>query len=70
MSYSQAQNKATTKYVKEHQKRIPLRFKKEEYETKIEPAIKKSGLPTATYIKKAIYEKIERDEINAQKSDT
>lgn len=27
----------------------------------IEPAIKKSGLPTVTYIKQAIYEKIERE---------
>ena len=70
MSYSSAQNRASIKYVKEHQKQILLRVKKEEYETVIEPAIKKSGLPAATYIKQAIYEKIERDKMNDRKSDT
>lgn len=59
--YNESAKKATIKYMKEKMKIINLRIKKDEYEEKIEPAIKMSGLPTSTYIKKAIEEKIERD---------
>lgn len=61
MAYSKQQNETNKAYVKSHQKRIPLRYKNEDYEGRIRPAIEKSGLPTATFIKKAIDEKIERD---------
>lgn len=61
MAYNDISRKATVKYIKERQKEIKLRFKKEDYETRIEPAAKESGLPVATFIKKAIDEKIERE---------
>ena len=54
-------NKAAQKYVKEKQKSILIKWKKTEFESEIEPAIKDSGLPTVTYIKQAVREKIERD---------
>lgn len=61
MAYSENAKKASIKYMNEKQKRIYLRIKKDDFENIVEPAIKKSGLSTATYIKKAIYEKIERE---------
>ena len=61
MSYTKAACRATSKYVKEKQKTIAIRFKKDEYEQNIKPEIEKTGLSTATYIKQAIKEKIERD---------
>lgn len=41
-----------------------VRYKKTDYEQKIKPAIDKTGLPVATFIKKAIQEKIEKDGLN------
>lgn len=61
MAYSQKTNIASQKYVKEKQKSILIKFKKDIYEQEIEPAIRKSGLPIVTFIKDAIYEKCERD---------
>lgn len=61
MAYSEASKRAAIKYEKEKMKRIILKYKTEDYENVILPAVKKSGLPTATYIKQAIEEKIERD---------
>ena len=61
MAYDDIGKKATMKYIKSKQKRVELLFHKEQFETIIEPAIAESGLPTATYIKQAIMEKIERD---------
>lgn len=61
MAYSKAANQSAMKYTKEKQKSILLKIKKDDFETIIEPAIKKSGLPTVTYIKQAIYEKVERE---------
>lgn len=61
MSISDSQRKATLKYVAEKQKQIMIKYKISEYEERIRPAITASGLPTATFIKKAIDEKIERD---------
>ncbi len=62
MAYDNTSKKATIKYIKEKQKEIRIRFKNEEYYASIEPAVKKSGLPVATFIKQAIYEKIERSQ--------
>lgn len=62
MAYTEAVNKAVQKYVKEKQKQIIIKYKKEEYEEKILPAIEASGLQTATFIKRAVEEKIERDQ--------
>ena len=61
MAYNDISKKATIKYIKDKQREVKIRFKKDDYDTRIEPAIKKSGVPTATFIKAAIDEKIARD---------
>lgn len=61
MAYSKQQNEYNKGYVKDHQKQIMIKYKNEDYESRIQPAIEKSGLPTATFIKQAVDEKIERD---------
>ena len=61
MAYNESAKKATMKYIKNSLHTIKIRFKNEEYENNIAPAIKKSGLPAATFVKKAIYEKIGAD---------
>ncbi len=48
------------KYVKEQQHRVEVSWKNTDYTERIEPAIRESGLPAATFIKKAVEEKIER----------
>lgn len=53
--------RASMKYVREKQKSILLKWKKTDFENIILPAIEASGLPTATYIKQAVMEKIERE---------
>lgn len=58
MSYDNASKQATMKYIKEKQQEIKVRYKKEEYESDILPAIEQSGLPVATFIKQAVSEKI------------
>ena len=63
MAYNESAKNATNKYIREKQHEIFVRFKKDEYENTILPAIKKTGLPIATFIKKAIYEKIKRDSL-------
>lgn len=61
MGYDEIAKKATLKYIKDKQQQFTIRFRKDDYEERIQPSIEKSGLPTATFIKKAIDEKIERD---------
>lgn len=61
MTYNEKAKIATLKYMKDKMKIINLRIKKDEYETEIKPFIDKSGMPTATFIKTAIKEKIARD---------
>ena len=61
MPYDEISKKATLKYIKGKQQEIKIRYRKDEFEERIQPAIKKSGLPTATFIKDAVEEKIERD---------
>lgn len=63
MAYDEIAKKATLKYRKDKQHPISLAYKQEEYVHRIKPAIEKSGLPTATFIKQAIDEKIERDQL-------
>lgn len=63
MAYNESSKKATMKYMKDKMKIINLRIKKDEYEKNIQPAIEKSGLPVATFIKRAIEEKINRDNL-------
>lgn len=59
--YNESRKNSTIKYMKEKMKIINLRIKKDDYEERIEPAIRRSGLPVATFVKKAIDEKIERE---------
>ena len=61
MAYNEIAKNATIKYIKDKQQRLEIKYKKEEYDQRIRPAIERSGLPTATFIKQAIDEKIERD---------
>ena len=68
MSYDESAKKSTIKYIKEKQHEIKLRYKKEEYEKYVLPSVIKSGLPLATYIKQAVYEKIKEDEATELKA--
>ena len=52
----------SVKYIKEKQKETTVRFKKTDFESRIAPAIEASGLPTATFIKQAVEEKMARME--------
>ena len=63
MAYDDVSKQATLKYIKSKQQEIKIRYRKDEFDERIQPAIKKSGLPTATFIKDAIEEKIERDKL-------
>lgn len=63
MAYDEVSKQATLKYIKSKQQEIKIRYRKDEFDERIQPAIKKSGLPTATFIKNAIEEKIERDKL-------
>lgn len=63
MAYDEVAKQATLKYIKSKQQEIKIRYRKDEFDERIQPAIKKSGLPTATFIKDAIEEKIERDKL-------
>ena len=58
--YNESSKKADLKYKKEKTRGILIRYRNEDYD-RISGAIKKSGLPVATFIKHAINEKIERD---------
>lgn len=64
MPYNETTKKATIKYLKEKAKQIVIRYTKAEYEEKVRPAAEASGLKLATFIKKAIEEKIEKDRDN------
>ena len=61
MAYTERQNKTNQKYVREHQKQIMVKYRKDVYAENIEPFVKASGLPVATFIKEAVAEKIDRD---------
>lgn len=60
MAYSEAQKRATIKYMKKL-KRIPLDVKPEEYEL-IKQYAKKLGKPVNTALKELIFEKIRKEE--------
>ncbi len=69
MTYSESSKKASAKYIKEKQKSILIKFKKDDYINRIAPAIEESGLPVVTFIKRAIDEKIERDKCKHTETD-
>lgn len=60
--YDEKAKEWSMKYIREKQKEITVRFKKTDFESRIAPAIEASGLPTATFIKQAVEEKIARME--------
>lgn len=60
MTYSDAQKKASMDYAKKTLKRIPLDVRKDKYE-EIKASADKVGETVNGYIKKAIDERIERD---------
>ena len=61
MSLTEAQKKANIKYKEKSIKRIPLDVQKEKYE-EIKAAADMAGEKVNTYIKKAIDERMERDQ--------
>ncbi len=69
MAYSEASKRATLKYIKDKQKCVMVKFKKADFETRIEPAIKKAGVSMSKYIKEAVYEKIERESKTSNSDD-
>lgn len=65
MSFYREKDKGRTiQYIKNNLKRLEVRYQRDEYEQRIRPAIEKSGLPSATFIKQAIEEKIDRDQLH------
>ena len=64
MAYNETAKKATMKYIKEKMQQFTIRFKQSDYDERIKPAIEASGLKPTTFIKKAIDEKIERDNLS------
>ncbi len=61
MAATEAQKKATKKYIKEKLKVLPVKFRKDYYEENIAPVIEKSGMSPTAYAKQAVEEKIERE---------
>ena len=59
--YNDKEKERSIKYIKEKLQRLEVRYQKDEFESRIRPAIEKSGKPTATFIKEAIDEKIDRE---------
>ena len=64
MPYDEDAKNSTLKYKKEKIKPVQISYRKEEYDNEILPAIQKSGLPVATFIRQAVKEKIERDHLS------
>lgn len=67
MPYNEISKKATMKYIKDKTQQFTIRFKQNDYDERIKPAIEASGLKPTTFIKKAIDEKIERDSTRNEK---
>ena len=67
MAYNEKVKVQNMKYMEEKQLRVPLNWLKEDFEKRVKPAIKRSGMPVATFIKTAVNEKIDRDEIDDTK---
>lgn len=64
MARTEAQNRATYKYAKEHLKRIPLDVQLDEY-AQIKAAADQAGESVNGYIKEAIRQRMERDGLPA-----
>ena len=66
MAYSENIKNSNLKYFKNKQKRVALNWLKEDFESRIEPAIQKTGKPVSTFIKEAVEEKLIRDGLSKQ----
>lgn len=60
-TYNEKKKERDLKTFKNTQKRVPLNWQKDDFENRVKPAIKRSGLPVSTFIKQAVNEKIKRD---------
>lgn len=60
MAYSKEKDMYNRQYQKERIKRVVIKYQKDIYENQIEPEIKKSGLSTGAFIKRAIINEIQR----------
>lgn len=58
--YNESRKNSTIKYKKNKQKRLSIDWLKEDYENRIEPAIKQTGYKRNSFIKEAIIEKLQR----------
>ena len=63
MATSDAQKRANLKYKSTKLKRISLTYRKEDFDKIIQPAVDASGMPLNTFIKQAVQEKIDRDNL-------
>lgn len=63
MAYTPEMNKSSQRYVRHGQKSILIKFRKDDYDKIIQPAVQKTGMPMVTFIKEAIFEKIEREQL-------
>ena len=61
MAYNEYSKNRTTRYLKNKQKSLTVRYKKDHFDERIKPAIERSGMPLATFVKTAVDEKIKRD---------
>ena len=52
-----------SKYIRENLHRMEIKYRNEEYESTIAPAILKSGKSMSVFVKEAIQEKIEREQL-------
>ena len=60
MAVTKARIRATTKYKKNHVKRIALEVRREYWEEELYPAILSSGMSTNGFVKEALREYIEK----------
>lgn len=60
--YNENLKNATLKYKREKQHPVSLSYSMQEWEN-LKPRIEASGIPIATYIKRAVYEKLENDSL-------
>lgn len=59
--YNEVGKKASLKYRKDKQHPVTISYKTEDFESNVLPYIEKSKMPVATFFKKAVQEKIDRD---------
>ena len=58
MAYNENAKNSTMKYIREKQREIKIRYKKEEFDLEIAPVIKNSGLTVAGFFKAAAADRI------------